>query len=114
MGEQARLDRFADSGANEGQAIAALTGPEQVLIAGEVVRNHPEVFWYAQRPVQRYDEGMEEAVRRGVSGWAVMDDEEFAKYSADSRVKLDRVTPLPGFIEARLMWMEAAAAPTAP
>lgn len=105
---QMNRKRAHRSGDAEGLSLSKLTQPNDILIANNVVQDHPEVFWYANRPVRRYQGGITEALNSGAVGWFVVDPQEFKQIKNDPALTLSNVQRLPGVIIASLVRIENA------
>jgi len=80
--------RYESSYQDVGLAVRAVmekaadppTGP---VMAGEVVRNHPEAFWYARVDVRRHPGGVAGLIAEGRSGWLVLNAAEARRHLPD-------------------------------
>lgn len=65
------------------------------IMAGEVVRNHPEAFWYGRVDAQRHPAGAAGLIASGEPGWLVLDPGEVKNHLAELADRIAQRHPLP-------------------
>jgi hypothetical protein len=100
--------RYESSYQDVGLAVRAVieeaadppTGP---VMAGEVVRNHPEAFWYARVDVRRHPDGVAGLIAEGRSAWLVLNAAEARRHLPDLADRIQVEHDLPR--DCRLVWL---------